>query len=104
MTESEKISMLQKMTDETDEETLLTYLKIAEDKVMKRLYPFDDSQEVMPSRYSLNQIQIACYLLNKRGAEGETSHSENGVSRAYESGDVPESLYKGIVPYVGVVL
>ena len=103
MTNEEKVQMLESMTGETDQGILLTYLSIAQDKVLKRLYPFDDTVMEMPSRYDLNQVQIACYLLNKRGAEGETSHSENGVSRTYESGDVPDSLYRGIIPYAGVV-
>ena len=51
----------------------------------------------------MTQVEVAAYLLNKRGAEGETAHSENGISRSYEDGDVPSSLLRDIVPYAGVV-
>ena len=49
------------------------------------------------------QVEIATYLLNKRGGEGELSHSENGISRSYENGDVPESMMRQIVPMAGVL-
>lgn len=42
-------------------------------------------------------------MLNKRGAEGQTSHTENGVTRQYESADVPSSMLKAITPYCGVI-
>jgi hypothetical protein len=42
-------------------------------------------------------------MFNKRGAEGETAHSENGVSRTYQSANVSEDLLKEITPKAGVV-
>jgi hypothetical protein len=42
-------------------------------------------------------------MFNKRGAEGETSHSENGVSRTYSSASVSEELLREITPKAGVV-
>ena len=42
-------------------------------------------------------------MISKRGAEGETSHSENGVSRSYASAGVSEELLREITPKVGVV-
>jgi hypothetical protein len=42
-------------------------------------------------------------MLNKRGAEGEITHTENGVSRQYEDGDIPPSLLRRIVPMAGVL-
>jgi len=49
------------------------------------------------------QLEIATYLLNKRGAEGQTAHSENGISRSYESADVPSSMLNQIVPHCGII-
>ena len=43
------------------------------------------------------------YLINKRGAEGETTHNENGINRAYESASVPESLLGRVTPFAGVI-
>ncbi len=100
MTTDEMRSMLTAMTEETDSDTLSAYIKLAEQAVLTRLYPFDttDDDRVVPARYEGVQLEIAAYLLNKRGAEGEKSHTENGITRSYENGDIPDSLLRRIVP------
>lgn len=103
MTDTEKLTMLKAMTGEKDESVLSTYLSIAGNKVLKRAYPFDSTVTVVPDRYAYNQVEIAAYLVNKRGAEGETAHSENGISRSYENGDVPPTLLREIVPCASLI-
>lgn len=103
MEDSEKLAMLQVMTDEKDSTVLSTYLALAKDTVLKRAYPFGDYPEEFPEMYDMIQVKISAYLLNKRGAEGETSHSENGVARSYESSGIPSSLLREIIPMVGVL-
>lgn len=104
MTDDEKLSMVKAMSEGVDtDETLLTYLKIAEKKILNRLYPFGDDKKTIPEKYEIMQCEIAVYLLNKRGAEGQTIHAENGISRSYESGDIAETLLTQITPIVGVV-
>ena len=88
-------------TDDFSDDMLLAYLTIAGRKIIDRAYPYDGEVTVVPKRYEILQCEIAVYLLNKRGAEGETSHSENGISRSYENADVPESMLSVIVPFVG---
>lgn len=104
MLEVEKLTMLRAMVGDGDsDEVLLTYLTLAGRKIINRAYPYDNDVDIVPRRYGYLQCEIAAYMLNKRGAEGETSHSENGVSRGYESADVPESLMGQIVPFCGVM-
>lgn len=103
MTNADKLKMLQTMTGEQDGSVLSTYLLIAESKVLRRAYPFDPNAYQVPACYDMKQLEIAAYLINKRGAEGETAHSENGSSRSYEDGDVPPSMLREIVPFVGVL-
>lgn len=103
MTDSKKLTLLQNMVDETDEDVLSTYLDIAGAAVIAQAYPYDDTVTDVPDRYVYTQLKIAAYLINKQGAEGETAHSENGVSRTYESGDIPPSLLREIIPMSGVV-
>ncbi len=107
MTEAEKLTMLRVMVGQANEgewvdDTLLSYLEIAGNKILNRAYPYDDTVTEVPSRYGYLQCEIAAYLLNKRGAEGQLSHGENGISRTYESADVPESMLKEVIPRVGV--
>ena len=108
MTEVEKLSMLRVMVGQPNEgdwsdDVLTSYLAIAGRKIINRAYPYDDTVTEVPRRYSYLQCDIACYLLNKRGAEGETGHSENGISRSYESADVPESMLSEVIPHCGVM-
>lgn len=102
MTNDEKLVILKRITGETDDEVLSTYLSMAASVVLTHAFPYGEVEEV-PTRYDNVQIEIAAYMLNKRGAEGETSHSENGVSRSYEDGDIPPTLLRRIVPTAGVV-
>ena len=109
MTNPEKVTQIKAMLgnqlDETlSDDVLLAYLLIAGRKIINRAYPYStDDSLIVPSKYEMLQCEIAIYLLNKRGAEGETSHSENGISRSYESADVPESMMKDIVPFCSVI-
>jgi hypothetical protein len=104
MTQAEKLTLLKAMVGESDTDgVLLAYLDIACDKILNRAYPYGTDDTEVPKRYEFLQCEIAAYLLNKRGAEGQTSHSENGISRSYESADVPESLIGAVTPMVGVI-
>lgn len=103
MTETEKLKMLEHLTDETEQDVLSTYLTLAKNIVLRKAYPFGDGTEEIPVKYESVQVEIAAYLLGKRGAEGETVHVENGVSRYYEDGDIPPTLLRRIIP-VGEVL
>ena len=108
MTEVEKLTLLRVMVGQPNEgdwsdEVLISYLAIAGRKIINRAYPYDDTVTEVPRRYGYLQCDIAAYLLNKRGAEGQTGHSENGVSRSYASADVPEAMLREIVPRVEVL-
>lgn len=106
MTQTEKIRILKNLVDSADsDETLATYLRIAEELILNIVYPLETEREylVMPDRYDMKQIEIAAYFLNKRGAEGEIQHIENSVHRNYGSSDVPEAMIRHITPFCGVV-
>ena len=95
------LKVLLGVTDTSEDQLLLTFLSLAEEKILERLYPYDGEKNELPQRYNGKQLEIAVYLYNKQGAEGQTVHSENGISRTYESADVPESMLRGIAPFVG---
>ena len=108
MTEVEKLTLLRVMVGQLNagdwtDDVLISYLAIAGRKILNRAYPYDDTVTEVPRRYGYLQCDIAAYLLNKRGAEGQTAHSENGISRSYESADVPESMLCEVIPHVGVL-
>lgn len=87
--------------DMSEDGLLLFLLEQAQQRILDKLYPFDDTKTEVPERYKPKQIDIALFLYNKRGAEGEISHTENGITRTYENADIPDSLMRGITPFVG---
>lgn len=109
MTNADKLALCRAMVgqpaDAVDwsDEVLQSYLTLAGQKILNRAYPYDDTVIEVPRRYGYLQCEIATYLLNKRGAEGEVSHSENGINRGYENADVPESMLSEVIPYCGLV-
>ena len=104
MTEQEKITALKAMIGGSDaDEVLSVYLSLAGKKIIAKAYPYKDDVTEVPERYEFLQLEIAAYLMNKRGAEGQTAHSENGIDRSYENADVPESMLKTITPFCGVI-
>lgn len=104
MTDTEKLTYLRAMVGGSDtDEVLSTYLVVAGKKIIARAYPYDDTATEVPDKYDTLQCEIAAYLLNKRGAEGQTQHSENGITRSYENADVPASMLKVVTPHCGVI-
>ena len=104
MTDVEKLAVLKSMLDESDttsDEVANAYLKAAEKAVINIAFPFGDGSETMPEKYDYEQIEIALYMLNKRGAEGENLHIEAGTHRSFEVGDIPTSLRSRITAYAG---
>ena len=110
MTDAEKLKMLRAMVgnpsgndNDWSDDVLLTFLSLAGQKIIRRVYPYSSEGKSVPEKYCTLQCEIAQYMLNKRGAEGQTSHSENGISRSYENGDIPESMLSDIIPFCGVI-
>lgn len=104
MTDVEKLTALRAMVGGSDtDEVLSTYLLLAGRKIIARAFPYKDDVTEVPVKYETVQLEIAAYMLNKRGAEGQTAHSENGISRSYENADIPSSMLKVVTPHCGVI-
>ena len=70
---------------EDDDETLSTYLNIAEKKILNHRFPFGSPYVEVEPRYEMHMIELAIYLYSMRGGEGERKHVENGVTRDWRS-------------------
>ena len=107
MTTDQKVDMLLRMMDgeDVDRGILDVYLEIAGQKILNRMYPYkeDYTDLEVPDRYAMIQLNIAVYMLNKRGAEGEIQHIENGIHRNYGSSDIPDALLKDVYPYAQAI-
>lgn len=101
MTHDEKVMLLKSLVDNDEELTgpaITAYLSLAAEKILRRAYPFDASKTEVPDEYANTQCELAARMFFRRGAEGEISHSENGISRAYDSAD-DEDILSRITPY-----
>lgn len=104
MTDAEKLTVLKSMLDSgdtTSDEVANAYLKAAEKAVINIAFPFGNGSEAMPEKYDYEQIEVALYMLNKRGAEGEKLHIEEGTHRSFEVADIPTSLKSRITAHTG---
>ena len=92
-----------RITEKVNDSELEDILESAKAVILSRRFPFGEQPEDIEPKYKDLQIRIAVEMFNKRGAEGETAHSENGISRSYASANVSEDLLKEITPKAGVV-
>lgn len=104
MNKVEIMATLKRMTGEEDEVIIGTFFEIAGRKILEKCYPYRSDVTEVPAKYLGTQIEITAYLLNKRGADGETMHSENGISRTYENASVPDSMLSGVMPFASTIL
>lgn len=90
------------LPDTDTEQVLDAMLANAGALILNRMYPFGyDETMTVPPRYERIQIQLAVELYTHRGAEGQTAHSENGVSRSWPE---ESALLKKILPNCGSVI
>ena len=101
MTQLERLKI--RITGNVLDAELEDILESAKAVILSRRFPFGEQPAEIENRYKDLQIRIAVEMFNKRGAEGETAHSENGVSRSYSSASVSEELLREITPKVGVI-
>jgi hypothetical protein len=83
---------------EQDNPVLLILINRAIRKVCSKRYPYgytDAQKEAAVSKYRDVVFDGAVYYWAKQGSEGQNSHSENGISRGYQSED---DLYFDVVP------
>ena len=101
MTQRERLKI--RITENVSDVELDDILESAKAVILSKRFPFGNYPEDVEERYKDLQVRIAVEMFAKRGAEGETAHSENGVSRTYASASVSEDLLREITPKVSVV-
>lgn len=82
-------------------------LLLAKGVIFENRFPYIVDPKKLPDdvepQYHMLQIRIAIEIASKEGAEGETSHSEAGISRSYSSADISTELLSQIMPMCGVL-
>ena len=96
------IERLQQRTGDTDTAILTDCAEAAKAAILSRRYPFGDYHTELEDRYADLQYRCALDLYYKIGAEGQLHHTENGITRIYESSWVSDQLLNEVVPMCGV--
>jgi len=108
MTQEEKLSKLKTLLGITSEEqdSLLTvYLDLSKGEILSWMYsgaPPDGVSDV-PAQYETTQIMAVVAGYGLSGAENQTAHSENGISRTFKYSDMVDYIRSHVTPYVGVI-
>lgn len=97
--------------EESQDSFLLTLIEDATEEVLSRVYPngFSTAESKKKAHdsvmlnYETKIRRISEYHYDKQGAEGQTSHSENGKTVSYENSGTPESYFRGIIPISTIV-
>lgn len=88
---------------ESDKRIISLLVDLACQNVVNRRYPFgyaEEQEQAAIAQYSNVVFRAVVYAYNMQGAEGQSNHSENGVSRTFIDED---KLYTEIVPMCGVL-
>lgn len=91
MTQLEKLKLKLGMNipDTSKDDVLQVYLDDASEYILSQTH-----LETIPTTLLSTQVELAIIYYNKQGIEGQTAHSEGGISRSFE--DIPESILKKI--------
>lgn len=100
MTEIERLKV---RIPEATEAELTDVLEAAKDVILSRAFTSveNTSEEDKATALAVHKEKVlnaAVVIYNMRGVEGQLSHSENGVSRSYESAAGMKSILEQIVP------
>lgn len=93
MLNAEKLKALKlRLPDATNNELLQSLL----DEAGAAILAMTNRTEI-PAKLDYTQVKLAAIAYNRMGVEGESSHSEGGVSVAIDS--MPENIRREILPY-----
>lgn len=107
MTNSEKLGMtatLLGVTCEADMTLLEVYLTAAQREILAWRYSYSANMpDAVPPEYEMTQVYAVIAGYSHAGAEGQLSHSENGISRTFRHEDMVKYIRANVIPQVGVI-
>lgn len=78
-------------------------IESAKHAILSRRFPYGDYPDSVEERYKDLQYRLAIEIYNRMGAEGEVSHSENGISRSWDGAWASSQLLNEVVPFAKAV-
>lgn len=109
MTPGDKLTAIKRILGiegDSEDELLETYLSMAWHEIVSWRYSYianaEEPQEV-PSEYETTQIFAVVAGYSQGGAENQTSHSENGISRSFKYEDMIAYIRSHVIPFAKVL-
>lgn len=109
MTDNEKLSTVMTIldmdaSDLREVEKVTTYLRLAGTEILNWRYSYGGTRPAeVPEEYELTQIYAVVAGYTQAGAEGQTRHTENGISRAFRHSDMLAYIRANVIPLCKVV-
>ena len=108
MTKNELVSKLQSILKAKDFNVTESDTPLLEYEVERAIAEINKCRRFTPTetvlydkKYESLIIPLCVSAFAKSGAEGQISHTENGIVRTYTSGgDYPKELLRGIIPLI----
>lgn len=109
MSQLDNMKILLDISDISQDARLQLELDYAANFITDRRDSWNVTDPLVPvvsveNKYLGTQVELAIQSYAKRGAEGESSHNEAGVSRSYENGGLySNATVNQIIPRVRVI-
>lgn len=109
MTAEQKLAMAKTflhITDTSEDTLISTYLTAAQQEIIYWRYSYVPSDSIpveVPAEYEMTQINAVVAGYSISGAEGEVTHSENGISRTFKYEDMLAYIRSHVIPFARVI-
>lgn len=111
MTTAAKMAMVKSIlriddTDTSEDALITTYLDMAAQEILNWRYSNanpDNVPETVPIEYEMTQVQAVINGYTQAGVEGQTTATENGITRHFEYSDMNEYIRAHVIPVAGTV-
>ena len=104
-----KLEMIQKIleiqsSDKSEIERIGVYLSAAEKEIIEWRFGLTGKKpDEFPSEYDMVHVWAVINGFSQAGAEGQSTHSENGVARTFNYSDMIQYIHRNVRPMVGVL-
>ena len=99
------IKSLLTISDSSVDTLISNYLTLAKDEILNYRYNGEIPEEVtdVPTRYEMVQVMAVVTGYSMNGAENETTHTENAITRQFRYADMIAYIRSKVIPLAKVV-
>ena len=108
MTSEDKLAMVKVLIDaqkdNSQDEKIEAFLEAAKKEIISWRFSYaGDMPEEVPEEYEMIQVWAVVNGYSQSGAEGQATHSENGISRTFNYPDMLHYIHRNVVHKVGIL-